>query len=198
MTHKTLTVAQGPSGTDDARRLSRVPAPLQPGSSSPAAGPLDALSRVRLRRALAGYLGEFPTLDAHLDLLDTRGAWYAEKALGAWSAEHPDGFFGLVRHVVRTQLDGPPPEPDIEAWLAAGRPADEVLASTWDTMLAFRYPPSHRPETTGRRAADPAVTCVDDIVAAWPTGQLDGFLRAYGALEQILERRHFMVPPIDA
>lgn len=198
MTQKTLTITSRPSGVADARRLSRVPEHLQPGSASPAAGPLDALSRARLRRVLAGYLGEFPTLDAHLDLLDTRGAWYAEKALGAWSAEHPDSFFGLVRHVVRTQLDGSPPAPDIEAWLAAGRPADDVVAPTWDTMLAFRYPRSHRPVTTERRTADAAVTRVDDIVADWPTGQLDGFLRAYGALEQILERRHFMVPPIDA
>lgn len=39
---------------------------------------------------MASHLGEFPTLDAHLDLLDARGGWYAERALGAWASRHPE------------------------------------------------------------------------------------------------------------
>jgi hypothetical protein len=169
-----------------------------PGSAAPAARPLDELSRVRLRRVLAGWLGECPTLDAHLALLDTRGAWYAEKAMGAWSADVPDSFFGLVRHVVRTQLDGPPPQPDIEGWLAAGRPADPQLAHAFDLLHSGRYAPARRPAITTRPATSPGTEHLDAVILGWPTGEFAGFVNAYAKLERVMERRHVTLPPIDA
>lgn len=58
----------------------------QPVGKPPAAAPLVEVSRARLRRILVDQFGEFPTLDLHLALLDTRWAWYAELAIGSWSA----------------------------------------------------------------------------------------------------------------
>ncbi|HEX2904511.1 MAG TPA: hypothetical protein VHO01_13740, partial [Jatrophihabitans sp.] len=89
---------------------------------APAAAALDDLARARIRRTLAARFGDLPTLTAHVELLDTRGAWYAARAMHAWPTHQGDSFFGVVRHVVRTQLAGPPSAPDLEAWLAAGRP----------------------------------------------------------------------------
>lgn len=193
-----LTAVPTGSKTTAARFNSVMPDRLQVGAAPPSAGPLDQLSRGRLRRLLVGWFGEFPTLDAHLELLDTRGCWYAEKALGEWDREHPDSFFGLVRHVVRTQLGGPVPAPDIEGWLAGGQPDDPALADVWQQMLVFRYLPWLPPAAAPRQETNAGLEMVDAIVAGWPEDQLDGFLRGYGALENNLERRLIVLPPVDA
>lgn len=168
-----LTVVPTGSRTTAARFDSVMPDRLQVGAEPPSAGPLDQLSRGRLRRLLVDYFGE-------------------------WDREHPDSFFGLVRHVVRTQLGGPVPAPDIEGWLAGGQPDDPALADVWQQMLVFRYLPWLRPAAAPRQETNAGLEMVDAIVAGWPEDQLDGFLRGYGALENILERRLIVLPPVDA
>lgn len=184
-------------GPADLRPGRRLPWHLTPEGEPPIAGPLDELSRARLTRQLRGYLDDTPVLDAHVALLDTRGAWYAAKALGAWAPEHPDSFFGLVRHVVRTQAPGPPPQPDVEGWLAAGRP-EGPLGEIWDGMRGLRHQQSRRPAVTGRQQLTPAIEHLDEVLLAWPHQHLERFTRAYAALELVLERRHLALPPIDA
>jgi hypothetical protein len=166
-------------------------------TDAPAAGPVDEVTRARLRRLLAGWLGEFGTLDLHLDLLDARSAWYAEAALGAWTKNQPDSFFGVVRHVVRTQFPGPLPDPDLEGWLAAGVPDDSLLSTRWEELNVLRYQPSYRVEARPRAAARaPSVARVDEIVRSWPEEHFDGFTLAYARLEQVLDRRGIVLPPV--
>jgi hypothetical protein len=62
---------------------------LRPEGVMPEAGPVDDLTR-GLRRRLHEFFNR-PVLDAHVDLLDTRGAWYAEMVLHLWSPEQPPG-----------------------------------------------------------------------------------------------------------
>jgi hypothetical protein len=167
-------------------------------ADAPAAGPVDEVTRVRLRRLIAGWLGEFGTLDLHLDLLDARGAWYAEAALGAWTRNQPDSFFGVVRHVVRTQLPGPPPDPDLEGWLAAGVPVDSLLAARWEKLNALRHRSAHRVAAVARVVAtEPSVGRMDEIVRSWPEQHFDGFTLAYARLEQVLDRRGIVLPPVE-
>lgn len=173
------------------------PAHLQQLGEPPVAAALDELGRARIRKVLAGWLGEFPTLDAHVALLDSRGAWYAERVLGAWPAHSPDTFFGLVRHVVRTQLPGPAPDPDVEGWLAAGRPHGP-LGPVWDEFNALRYPPGWRPPARRRSGQlEGHVARVDRVLRAWPAGHLDGFTLGYVKTEHILERRRIVLPRYD-
>ena len=141
---------------------------------------------------------EFAALDLHLGLLDARGAWNAERALGAWTKTYPDSFFGLVRHVVRTQLAGPVPDPDLEGWLAAGLPDDALLELRWRTLNGLRYP-AGRCVKASPRAAEPAVSVsrFDGVVLTWPEDLFDGFVLAYAKLEQVLERRSLVLPPVD-
>lgn len=159
---------------------------------------MDEVTRVRLRRLLVGYLGEFATLDLHLDLLDARGAWYAEASLAAWTRSNPGAFFGLVRHVVRTQLGGPAPVPDIEGWLAAGVPSGDLLAQRWNTLNTLRYPrPRWLPATPRTQTGVPAsVTHLDAVIGAWPEDLFDEFVLAYAKVTQVLERRRVPLPPI--
>ncbi len=173
--------------------------PVNPLDAAPTPGPLDELAAIRLRRMLIEFFGPFPTLDAHLALLDRQGAWYATKALGAWSSQLPDAFFGVARHVVRTQLPGPAPTPDIEAWLAAGRPGhDQELAGAWDKVRSHRYPGPPEGPIVDRAASTPAaVARVDEIVSGWPADHFGGFVYAYASIECVLETRQIVFPPID-
>jgi hypothetical protein len=166
-------------------------------SGAPAADPMDEVTRARLRRLIAGWLGEFATLDLHLDLLDARGAWYAEAALGAWTRTHPDSFFGVVRHVVRTQLPGPTPDPDLEGWLALGVPDEPMLAERWRALRILRHGSAARARLHPR-TQEPvgSVARVDEIVRSWPDEHFDGFSLAYARLEQVLERRGVVLPPV--
>jgi hypothetical protein len=167
-------------------------------ASVPAAGPLDPFTRARLRSILATYFGEFPAIDLHLDLLDTRGAWYAERALGAWSPAQPDAFFGVVTHVVRTQLGGSTPQPDVEGWVAAGRPIhDRRLAVLWDEVHALWSLTGSRIPVHDREPDASAAACtLDSVLTRWPDQLIDSFLLAYIKLEITLRRRHVVLPPI--
>lgn len=160
----------------------------------PVATALDEFTRARTRVLLVSYFGEFATLDAHLDLLDMRGAWYAERALGSWSPRLPEAFFGVIRHVVRTQMDGPAPSPDVEGWAAAGRPAAEPrLAQIWDqitTLPGFALP-------AGTSDRDEGTHPLDQVLLGWPEAGFDGsFLLPYVKLELTLSRRAIALPPI--
>lgn len=169
----------------------------EPLGEPPAMGPVDEMARARLRRTLVEFFGDFPTLDHHLHLLDARGAWYAAGAIGAWTREHPDSFFGLVRHVVRTQLPGPAPMPDLEGWIAAGIPtSDPALERRWREIHALRYPADQRPAEVPRARSDAAIGTTDVVVANWPDEHWDAFVLAYVKLEQVLERRSIVLPPI--
>jgi hypothetical protein len=171
----------------------------------PATGPVDEFTRAHLRHLIEDRFGHFATLDLHLDLLDARGAWYAERALDSWSPSLPDSFFGLVNHVVRTQIPGPNPAPDLRSWLAAGRPGhDEFLTHHWDTFnrLAaigrFAGPNSPR----GSVDVDPetleAARAVDSILTGWPREHLVEFELAYLKLPITLARRQITLPPIGS
>ena len=170
----------------------------------PTAGALDEFTRARVRHLIADRFGDFATLDLHLDLLDTRGAWYAERALDSWSPHLPDSFFGLIHHVVRTQIPGPNPAPDLRSWLAAGRPDhNEFLAHHWDAFnrLAalgkFAGPDTARGSVTVAPAVLAAALEVDAILTAWPVEHLAGFELAYLKLPITLARRTIELPPID-
>ena len=159
---------------------------------APLAGPLDPLTLRRLRHAIATRLGEIVSLDAHLDLIDTRGAWYAWHAVNAWEPDQGEALFGLVRHVVRTQLAGPPPAPDVEGWLTGGRPRDRELAGAWDQVLEARWPSAG--SIVGRQAGKGHP--LDVVVTRWPAGQFAGFVHAYATLEATLECHAITIPPV--
>lgn len=189
-----LDLKGGPGHADSPSRRREVTALL----TRPACGPVDELTRARLGRVCGEFFGPHPCLQAHLGLLDARGAWYAERAITAWRAVHVDSFFGLVRHVVTTQFDGPRPSPDIETWLAAGRPDDPVLGPAYDLIALARY--GHQPDDGILPRTDPAtgaVSAVDAAIARWPSGQLSSFVNAYARLETWLHRHAISLPPID-
>lgn len=163
----------------------------------PAAGPVDAFTRIRVGRIVAAHLVPSPVMDAHLDLIDARGAWYAEPAAPVWDPDRCDEFFGLVRHVVRTQLPGPDPDPDVETWLAAGRPSDPRLGAAWDLINTARYAPEDRAPARPRTdTPSPGVARVDAIVTGWPPEHLDRFATAYGTVERVMDLGIVTLPPV--
>ena len=169
----------------------------------PTAAPVDEFTRARIRHLIADRFGAFATLDLHLDLLDARGAWYAERALDSWSPNLPDSFFGLVNHVVCTQIPGPNPVPDLRSWLAAGRPEhDEFLTHQWDTfnhlaaLGSFAGPTAPRESVTVDDETLAAALAVDEILTSWPREHLVEFELAYLKLPITLVRRNFTLPPI--
>jgi hypothetical protein len=175
--------------------------PLRPAAEVPPPGPVDEFTALRLRRSVLAFFGDVPAIERHLALLDARGAWYATRAMGAWNPQQPGAFFGLVRHVVRTQFPGPAPDPDVEGWVAAGRPADTDVAAAWDLIRDRRYslpasdPAPARPPGVGAEG----VLRMDQIVTDWPAEHFDAFVFSYAAIEQVLERRArtHPLPPID-
>jgi hypothetical protein len=185
-------------------RTGHLPASLKAAAETqaPAAGPVDEMTAARLRRDIETYFGDVPGVEHHLALLDARGAWYALRAMGAWDPAQPLTFFGLVRHVVRTMLPGPAPDPDVESWLEAGRPQVPDLAAAWDRIRACRTGHAELSATDAlvrpTKVSDP-VARMDAIVAAWPADLFDDFVLAYASVERILERRaeHPPLPPIE-
>jgi hypothetical protein len=159
----------------------------------PAAEPVDELELARLRRTLVNRFGEFNLLDLHLAMLDARGAWYAAAAAECWSPALRHEFFGLVRHVVRTQMPGPAPDPDVETWLAAGRPKDSHLATAWDLVAAES---AH--QFIAKRGGKPsaAVRRLDHYLMKWPAADLATFAQAYARFEAVLVTHHVTLPPI--
>jgi hypothetical protein len=158
--------------------------------------PADELSLMRLRRVLAEEFGDIPRLEAHLELLDSRGVLYATHAASAWKGDAPAMFFGMVRHVIRTQCDGPAPDPDVEGWLAAGRPTEPDLEYAWDLVNLCRYgtDPSGAPRRHG--PIDPAVALLDDVLRRWP-GHVGTFATPYGRVEHALESSKLILPPLS-
>lgn len=155
----------------------------------------DEVAITRLRRVLAVHLGEIPQLDAHLALLDSRGVLYAAHAAENWSDLTASTFFGLVRHVIRTQCEGPVPDPDVEGWLAAGRPADRDLGDAWDLLNLARYtadPPAPTPRPAG---VAPAIEQFDSMLRSWPA-HMSTFAGTYCRLEWFIERNAIAIPPI--
>lgn len=153
----------------------------------------DEMSLARLRRAIGDHLGDVPLLDAHLALLDSRGVLYATHAIENWSDLHPAEFFGMVRHVIRTQCDGPAPDPDVEGWLAAGRPEDERLGLSWDLLNVVRYGNDALPATPRPALVAPAIEAFDELLRTWDVG---AFADAYCKMELFLSLRGVTLPPL--
>lgn len=166
----------------------------------PPAGPVDCVTVRRLRRAIGDHLGEVPNLDAHLGLLDARGAWYGWHTVAAWDPAQGEAFFGLIRHAVRTLFPGPAPAPDIEGWLAGGRPSRAALAGTWTRVLEARYPGRTVGSLPFPITVRPAGVHhhVDMIVAGWPELGLDGFIHSYATLEATVDVHGITLPDIGA
>lgn len=180
---------------------SRPPSPDLPRTAvvgePPAPGPADVVAVHRLRRAITEHLGEVPNLQAHLGLLDARGAWYGWHAAPAWDPDQGEALFGVIRHVVRTQLSEPPPAPDVEGWVAAGRPRDPLLALVWGRVVAARWPGGGAPVPLAERAPGVAHP-LDEVLAAWPADGLDGFIHAYAVVEAAIEDRGIPMPSVTA
>jgi hypothetical protein len=156
----------------------------------------DEVAMVRLRRVLAHHFGEVPLLEAHLALLDSRGVLYATHAAESWSDQGPETFFGLVRHVVRTQSNGPAPDPDVEGWLRGGRPThDRGLGEAWDLLNLSRYTTDPLPPTPRLAQVDPTLERFDQILRDWPAHPAT-FATSYCRLEWVLEARGIVLPPI--
>jgi hypothetical protein len=176
---------------------------LEPSAACAEAAPIlgtrsapDDLSITRLRRVLTHYYGEVPHLDAHLRMLDSRGVTYATHVAEHFADQSPRMLFGLVRHVVRTHCPHDPPDPDVEGWLTAGRPAHDLeLAETWDLLNHARY--SDAPLDPQPRAprVDPAIERFDAILGAWPEHPAH-FAMTYCRLEWFIEARGIQLPPI--
>ena len=153
----------------------------------------DEISRARLRRTLVQHFGEADSLDAHLALMDSRGVLSATHALEIWSALAPQTFFGLVRHVIRTQCEGPVPDPDVEGWLAAGRPDDDELALTWDLLNLTRYGDEALPARSRPAHVDSAIELFDALLRDW---DVCVFADAYCKVELFIRLRGVTLPPI--
>ena len=156
----------------------------------------DEVSIARLRRVLAHHFGEVPLLEAHLALLDARGVLYATHAAASRSDQNSETFFGLVRHVVRTQSDEPAPDPDVEGWLAAGRPSrDRELGEAWDLLNVSRYTTAPLPATPRPSSVDPAIERFDEILRKWPAHPAT-FATTYCRLDWVIEARGIVLPSI--
>lgn len=159
----------------------------------------DEVSIMRLRRVLDQTFGTIPDLEHHLSLLDSRGVLYATHAVSCWENDRPEMFFGVVRHVIRTQCDGPPPSPDIEGWLAAGRP-DEITdphrALKWDLINLARYGRQALPAVPRSTDPDPAVSTMDDILDQW--SDLPAFVTTYARVERFIDSAGITLPALTA
>lgn len=159
----------------------------------------DEVSIMRLRRVLDRTFGEIPNLEHHLALLDSRGVLYATHAVSCWENDRPEMFFGVVRHVIRTQCDGPPPSPDVEGWLTAGRPDDAQhphLALKWDLLNLARYGRQALPAVPRSAEPDPGVSGMDAILDQWP--DLPAFVTAYARVERFIDSAAITLPPLTA
>ncbi len=157
----------------------------------------DQVALARLRRTLVTQFGPIPAMGSHLDLLDARGVTYATQVAPVWTEGPAVMLFGVVRHVVRTQCAGGVPAPDVEGWIAAGRPADPDLGAAWETVALARYDVLPTAHATRRGSLDPQVARLDDVLGRWP-GPIATFAAVYGHLERVIETGKITLPPIDA
>lgn len=166
----------------------------------PDAGPLDEFTRARLTAIARGYFGDLDTLPHHIALLDARGAWYAEQVITEWPEKLPDSFFGVVAHVIATQLPDPAPQPDLDTWLAAGCPDDPVLAARWEQVRGLRsLDGTPRPIFTRPHGdLEPTVRFLDHAIETWPEEHWANFLLAYVKVPFSMARRGFVLPPIGS
>ena len=197
----TAPASEQPAAAGGVRAATSAIGQIEPASGKVAwvaAGPPDQLSLRRLRQLAVAYFGEVRALDEHLALLDARGVLYAEWAMGTWSTERPGSFFGLVRHVVRTQFDGPAPDPDVEGWQAAGRPNDPELGAIWDWLREERYDTqvlhAMAPIAPRSGGVPASVARMDTIVESWPSDHFDDFVFSYVQIARVLERRELVMP----
>ena len=77
-------------------------------------------------------------------------------------------FFGMVRHVIRTQCDGPAPDPDVEGWLAAGRPTAPDPEYAWDLLNLCRYGADPIGAAVRTEPIGASVANLDDVLRRWP------------------------------
>lgn len=178
---------------------------MRPASGPPACGdvaevpdyaPLDPFTRSRIRGQLIDRFGKFSTLDLHLDLLDRRGAWYLERVMGAWPADvSPDGLFAVAHNVVRTQMAGPAPSPDLDAWILADRPSSPLLAAIWE-FTDSRIRPTLDDAEVVRNQADTSAAAaeVTSLLARLDDAERDIFLTVYVVLGAAVRERP--LPPI--
>ncbi|MDO9494308.1 MAG: hypothetical protein Q7J48_01270 [Nocardioides sp.] len=165
---------------------------VQDADQPPAAAALDEVLRMRMTVLAEQYLGDTPALDAHLALLDTRGAWYAERILTHWNTAQPDAFWGLVNYYVRTHLTEPdqlaaPAILDLPAWVAAGPPPAGRLRRRWEEV-ADRIPAQVLDRLTDQRGrpSREQVETIDTLVDEWPEEHWIRFLHAYAVVEAVL------------
>lgn len=99
--------------------------------------------------------------------------------------------------MVRTQCEGEPPEPDVEGWLAAGRPDSDVdLAGAWDLLNLGRYGSQALSPASRSGVPDPAVAHLDEVLRTWP--HLRTFVTTYARVEQFIEAGSRTLPPLTA
>lgn len=157
----------------------------------PAYAELDPISRARLRRLAEQHLDWTPALEHHLDMVDARGAWYAEHVIEQWSTAKADAFWGLVNNYVRNHLPDRGPVLDVAAWVAAGAPERTDVAARWEEVSSCLPPALVVAAGTVSRAE---VAYMDDLVAAWPNDLWLHFWHAYVVIEEILHVTGLTIP----
>lgn len=160
---------------------------------APEFGPVDEVTCSRLRLLAESHLEPTPAIELHLDLLDVRGAWYAEHIIAGWRRDQPDAIWGVVNHYVRTHLGDPRPALDLAAWVSAGEPDTPMLQRRWRD-LAEIYP---RDLLAADGEVDRgSVAHMDAIVASWPENLFLRFQQAYVIVEATLCRAGLSLPPV--
>jgi hypothetical protein len=118
--------------------------------------------------------------------------------MAAWPTSLPDAFFGVVTQVVRTQLPGPT-RPDLDAWIAAGAPAEPLLAARWEQVRTLKNLDGRarlgRPRDPDAAPED-STAALDHAISTWPAEHWARFLLAYVKLDLTLTRRGITLPPI--
>lgn len=164
-------------------------------SQAPAAAPLDEVTLTRITNLAEAHLDPTPALAAHMRLLDTRGAWYAEQVLTHWCSAQPDAFWGLVNHYVRTHLAGPTTALDLPAWVAAGPPEEPGLRRRWDSVATnIPQPVIDRLLAERGRPTRDQVAATDTLVGEWPGEHWNRFVHAYVLVESVLSARGLQIP----
>jgi hypothetical protein len=162
-------------------------------STPPAYADLDAISRARLRRLAEQYLDATPALELHLDLVDARGAWYAEHVITRWRPDRPDAFWALVGHYVRTHMPDHGTKLDLARWVAAGIPEDAAIHERWEDVATTFSPDAVASAGSVDRESVPYM---DDLIAAWPEHLWNHFWHTYVHTTTIFECANLPLPAV--